>query len=1073
MHSYAIPLFLAGLITFSLTVIVWTRRSVAGARAFATLMLAVCIWSFTYALELAAIDMEWVTFWARMEYIGILVIPVSWLIFALQFSNHSHYLTHRNLALFAIEPAVVLALLWTNDSHRLIWERIELVAIGSATITDYTYGPGFWFNAAYTYLWILIGSILLIQTAYRSSNLYRGQVLTLLVGVAVPWIANLIYLADISPFPYLDLTPFALTITGIAVSWGLFRYRFLDILPVARDTLVANMSDGLIVLDLNHRIADINPAAIRILDQQPAAIHGKSFESVFPGGAELLPRLQGESESRIEISLGEHGHIRFFDVRAVELKDRDGRLTGQMIVLRDVTDRVEAEKAAQLRAQRLALLNDITRVSLENDNLNDMLRYLAGRLGELLGADGCYITLWDEDLGMVVPTASDGAFSGIYHKIKIEPGEVTLSESVVKAGHCLIVHDVFSSPYISPRIAELFPVKSVIGFPLIAGDERLGAVLIAYTQPHQFTEEEIDLGEQATAQIALAISKTRLLETERKRADELEALRTNVTDISGVREIPELLGAILERAIDMLNATGGDIGLYDEQKQLLTILLSHNLGKDHAGMTMAPGEGAMGAAVERGCPVVIEDYQTWADRSPHFQSHDWHAAIATPLRFRDRIVGALGIVDVDPQRKFSLDDVQLLDLFAQQAAIAVENARLYAAEKQRAEELSILFEASTAISRSIDHFSVANIAAEELARSVHATSAYIYKCDLDQGSAILIAEYFSPRAKEKEKVSDLYTTYDLTKYPKTLAALRLGRIFPIRAGDQDLDPEDRKELVRYRIKSTLNVPMIASGKVLGFAEIWDSTVERKWEEEDLRICQTLANQAAVTLDNARLYSEMQHMAITDPLTGMYNRRGLFEAGQREIQRALRTERPLTGIMIDIDHFKKVNDMYSHAVGDQVLQGMIELCKKQLRSTDILGRYGGEEFAILLPETDCRTAYGIAERIRRSISETPIQTKNGEISITISMGIACTWEGISDLGILLDRADTAMYTAKTLGRNRVVLSGQRSESGWDNRLEGGRLADRSPAREDRATPDQRRTTQPVRSTAWRPSPVKKG
>jgi diguanylate cyclase (GGDEF)-like protein/PAS domain S-box-containing protein len=1023
MHGYEIPLILDALITFTLAVIAWTRKNVPGARAFGALMLAVCVWSFAYARELAAIDMARVAFWARTEYFGILAIPIFWIIFTLQFSNHGQYLTRRNLALLVIEPAAILALVWTNDLHRLIWEKVELVRIGSSTVTNYTYGPGFWLNAAYTYLWILIGSLLLIQTAFRTSKVYRGQMIILLVGVAVPWSANLIYLADLSPFPYLDLTPFALAVTGLVVFWGLFRYRFLDILPVARDALVANMSDGLIVLDLNHRIADINPAAIRILNQQPAAVHGKPFEAVFPGDADLLRLFQEESECQFEISLRENGLIRFFDVRTSGLKDSNDQLTGRLIVLRDITDRVEAEKAAQLRANRLALLNDITRISLENESLGEMLEYLAGRLRELLGSDGCYITLWDEDLDKIVPTASNGAFSDVYHNIRIEPGEATLSESVVKAGHCLIVHDVSSSPYISPRIAALFPFNSLIGFPLIAGEERFGAVLIAFTQPHQFSEEEIDLGEQATAQIALAIAKTRLLEAERKRVDELEALRANVTDISGVREIPALLGAILERAITMLKASGGDIGLYNDQQKTITILLSHNLGKDHAGMTMALGEGAMGAAVERGSPVVIENYQTWENRSPKFQNQEWRAAIATPLRFRDQIVGALGIVDVDPRRKFSLDDMQLLDLFAQQAAIAVENARLYAAEKQRAEELSVLYEASTKISRSIDHTAVANIAAEEMARSVHATSAHIYNCDLDEGTATLIAEYFGPGANEQERVSDLYTKYDLTKYPKTLAALRQGNIFAIRAGDQDLDPEDSAELVKYRIKSTLNVPMIASGKVLGFAEIWDSTTEREWEAEDLRICQTLANQTAVTLDNARLYSEMQHMAITDPLTGVYNRRGLFEAGEREIQRAIRTDRPLSGIMIDIDHFKKVNDTYSHAVGDQVLQGMIELCKKQLRSTDILGRYGGEEFAILLPETDCQIAYRIAERIRQSIAETPIRTKEGEISITISMGITCTREGISDVGIFLDRADTAMYTAKTLGRNRVVAPSQ--------------------------------------------------
>jgi diguanylate cyclase (GGDEF)-like protein len=592
---------------------------------------------------------------------------------------------------------------------------------------------------------------------------------------------------------------------------------------------------------------------------------------------------------------------------------------------------------------------------------------------------------------------------------------------VINAGHSLTVPDMFNSPYISPRIAGMFPAKSLIGLPLIAGEKKLGAVLIAFNQPHQFTGEEIDLGEQAAAQIALAIAKTYLLEGERKRIRELEALRANVTDISGVREVPELLRAILERATSMLKATGGDIGLYDEQMQEIEIIASHNLGSDHAGMRMALGEGGMGTAIEQKRPLVIEDYATWERRSTRFLNANFHAAMAVPLRFRDRIVGALGILDADPSRKFSPEDEQLLELFAQQAAIAVENARLYAIEKQRAAELAVLFEASTAITKSINQFSVASSAAERLARAVNATSAHILSCDLEEGTATVIAEFFSLQAIKQERKSDINQRYDLNDYPCTLSALRSGQPTTILIGDAGIDLMDREELNNYGVKSSLNVPMIASGRVLAYAEIWDSASERTWTDEEIRICQTLANQAAVALDNARLYSEMQQMAITDPLTGAYNRRGLFEFGQHEMRRSQRNRQPLTGIMLDIDHFKKINDTFSHAVGDQVLQGLAEICGKHLRSSDILGRYGGEEFAVLLPDTDCQAAYQIAERLRERIAATPIQTKVAPIYLTVSIGIACSRDGIADLAILLDRADTAMYAAKNRGRNLVVPS----------------------------------------------------
>ena len=175
------------------------------------------------------------------------------------------------------------------------------------------------------------------------------------------------------------------------------------------------------------------------------------------------------------------------------------------------------------------------------------------------------------------------------------------------------------------------------------------------------------------------------------------------------------------------------------------------------------------------------------------------------------------------------------------------------------------------------------------------------------------------------------------------------------------------------------------------------------------------------IENARLYNEMQHMAVTDALTGAYNRRGLFEVGQREINRARRVSRPLSAIMLDIDFFKQINDLHSHAVGDQILLGLAHLCQENLRDIDIFGRYGGDEFAILLPETDVNSANYVAQRLRRRVAETPFMTQDSPISFTISMGIACTIGEITDLAVLLDSADSAMYEAKRAGRNQVCVA----------------------------------------------------
>jgi diguanylate cyclase (GGDEF)-like protein len=445
------------------------------------------------------------------------------------------------------------------------------------------------------------------------------------------------------------------------------------------------------------------------------------------------------------------------------------------------------------------------------------------------------------------------------------------------------------------------------------------------------------------------------------------------------------------------------------------------MGKDFNGTRQALGEGAMGLALETGLPVVVDDYQSWEHRSPKYDKGDWHAVVAVPLAIAGRPVGVIGIADTNPQRKFSSVDQRLLHLFAQQAVIAIENARLFAAEKRRSAELTILYESSAAITHTIDLPAVINSAVEQLGKAVDATSAYILSCDLKSGKHTVLAEYFSPNACELELISDLGVTYQLKDFPRTLEAFRAGKSLTVRLSDPDVDEQDIIDMSQYGCRSLLKVPMIVSDHIRGYAEIWESRSERTWTSDEIRLCQTLANQAAVAIDNARLYGEMYQSAITDPLTGVHNRRGMFEIGQRELERSRLLDKPLSAFMLDIDHFKPINDVHTHAIGDQVLISLARLCNSDLRESDAIGRYGGEEFSILLPGADSKTAMMVAERLRGRIEATPMQTDAGPISITVSIGVVCTANGLTDLAALLDQADKAMYAAKRAGRNRVVLA----------------------------------------------------
>jgi diguanylate cyclase (GGDEF)-like protein len=193
-----------------------------------------------------------------------------------------------------------------------------------------------------------------------------------------------------------------------------------------------------------------------------------------------------------------------------------------------------------------------------------------------------------------------------------------------------------------------------------------------------------------------------------------------------------------------------------------------------------------------------------------------------------------------------------------------------------------------------------------------------------------------------------------------------------------------------------------------------------YSEEDKETLELLAAHAAVALENAHLFSEVQELAITDSLTKIYNRRRFFELAEQEFERSRRYTRPLSVIMLDIDHFKRVNDTYGHAVGDLVLETLANLVQKSLREVDVFARYGGEEFVILLPETTSIEAQLTAERIRQLISRTPIQSGSNTIEITISFGVVELEDTCRNIEELLDRSDQAMYHSKRTGRNRVSI-----------------------------------------------------
>ena len=228
---------------------------------------------------------------------------------------------------------------------------------------------------------------------------------------------------------------------------------------------------------------------------------------------------------------------------------------------------------------------------------------------------------------------------------------------------------------------------------------------------------------------------------------------------------------------------------------------------------------------------------------------------------------------------------------------------------------------------------------------------------------------------------------------------------------------------RYSSESFLSVPIIHKGEVLGVLNCTDKAGNGEFTEDDLEFMRTMASQAAVAIVNARMMDHIRELADHDGLTGLYNHRFFIERLYQEIERIDRYKnKPVSLVIIDIDHFKKVNDTYGHQAGNQVLKELAKVLFELTRRVDVICRFGGEEFAIILPQISSSKALIYMERVRKAVEKMRVQTRSEVISITVSAGISDYPENCTDADKLLGQADQALYLAKNSGRNCIKVYG---------------------------------------------------
>lgn len=349
---YSALLLVATGIALVVAAVSWQRRRALGAVYLALLGLAAAEWAFCIVFEAAATTVPLKLLWSKLAYPGTTTAPLFFFLFAWTYAQRGRHLTRRAIGLLSVVPVLTVLAAATNEWHHWVWTGV--VIRPETGLAVYGHGPWFWVFFLYTYALLLTGIVSLLRGMYLFPAYYRHHMASLLLGMLVPVVGNVVYVSGLNPIPGVDWTPVTFAVTGAVVAWGLFRQSLLTLVPIARERLIEEIPDGVLVLDAENRVVDVNPAAQEILDRSSTEVIGRPLTEVQACCGWWADSLEASEEMRAEeISLGEGTHKRYYDLRMSPLRRPDGKLAGRLVVMRDISRRKQVEE------EREALIGEL------------------------------------------------------------------------------------------------------------------------------------------------------------------------------------------------------------------------------------------------------------------------------------------------------------------------------------------------------------------------------------------------------------------------------------------------------------------------------------------------------------------------------------------------------------------------------------------------------------------------------------------------------------------------------------------------------------------------------------------
>ena len=955
----AAPEFLTLLASILFGVYAWKRRRIApGLSAFPLVSTGVALWSLGGALAVSLPDPEQRLFWLRFSTLGIDLLPLAWLAFVYLYSRKSIRLPWPIWVVVGAVPALSQALLW---SSRLAGS-LPAGESGPAQIISVAanYRLWDWLHIFYALAVVLLGAALLLNQLRQAAPTARRRTLGLAVVILAPMPVYIAELSGFKTFLFGDLTPLAFVLAQAIILISTLNQQNRQILPMARDALINCLEDGLLVLDPDNRIVEMNPAVVEVSDLPSSQVLGRQFTSVFPEMTALIDQAHSLTAAQAYITRGAGKNRRYYQVQVSPLLVGKGspfaarsaraaqahetrQYAGSLVLLKDITGRRQAEQALKESEERYQTLFQNTQEGILIQN----------EFGGILSCNPAAETI----LGLGIEQMAGRAFSDPRFRSLRADG--------------------------SPLSSDEHPSTRA----LASGEPQTGFIL-GIVRPNGVLRW-------------LSVNSHPLRKDDSSHA---YLLINSFTDITQARNAEQAARSSEQRFKTILQNIPLGLALFDAADGLILATNTRFealLARRAADLTGQPLETLFSGPTAEACRQARQELTG----RPGQLLPALELAAALPGGEEIQVEANLASIPDDENQLAviflsDLGEVRRQGAGRRQAEAALESARL--ALDMRARELQLLSEMTELLENAASAKEACAVAAEYSARLFPQCSGALY---LTNGKLNLF---------ETQVFWGSDPPFELYFSPDMCWGLKRGRPHMGAAADNGLNCKHVPAESLGRLAEYICIPMVSHNDVIGLYHLrWQPPVARQ-DVEYLAI--NTARQITLALANLLLLEELRRQSIRDPLTGLFNRHYMEETLERELRRAARYNRPVGVILLGIDFYAEYKRANGNAAAEALVRAVGNYLLSSLRGEDIPSRFSEERFLLILPDTALEGSSRLAEKIRQGISS--LQMDLGGIPverISVSLGVVAYPRS----GLAVDELLAAANEAWQAGRQEQI------------------------------------------------------